>query len=291
MKHEQREVRSIASLKPHPRQGEFFRQHTDSEIAELAAQINKDGGIRNPPEVLPDGGILIGYRRIQAARLLGWSEIEVVVRYDLDGDEDRAMQAFIGDNLFRQQLDPISIAKCYEELRMLDPLTANGKHVRGHGELRDRIAERLPVKLSPRHLDRLRRLLKLPQPVLEAIRNGSLKAVHGEILLGRKEDVQNQVAAALLGGEKATSVIQRFGLKSKAKPKSTTIRLASLLKSLDGLLRESQANMESLDGVNLGSESKTLGVLKEGAKFLSELHDRRTACSQIDSPPCRNNLT
>ena len=35
----------------------------------------------NPLQVLPDGTIISGHQRVRAAKLLGWSHIEAVVRH------------------------------------------------------------------------------------------------------------------------------------------------------------------------------------------------------------------
>ena len=280
------ETRKVSDLKPHPRQREFFRIPSDAELTELADDIDKNG-LRNPPHIAPDDTILMGHRRIEACKNLGWDEVEVVVRYDLDGDDDRAMYEFVSDNLCRQQLDPIGIAKCYEELRVLEGRLGDAQRAQRPGELRDRIAAKMPVKMSGRQLDRLRRLLKLPLPIQDAIRKGNLKANHGEMILGLSQKTQQEIAAALEGGEAPASIIQRFTLKNLPTSQSPDQTMKAVLKSLAKALPVLQGNLDAVDSVSLGSDRKTIQVLKGAAEFFVEVRGRwesHSAKSATDPP-------
>ncbi len=273
------EKRRITALKPHPRQREFFRMPSDVELTELADDIDKNG-LRNHPHIDSDNTILMGHRRIEACKVLGWEEIEVVVRYDLGGDDARAMCEFVSDNLYSQQLDPIGIAKSYEELRALEGrLGGHHQDDQNPGELRDRIAAKMPVKMSGRQLDRLRRLLKLPLPVQNAIREGLLRANHGDAILGRSHDTQQEIAKALAEGEVPERIIQRFGLKNLTARRAPDKSLKSLLEALSKELPALQDNLHAVDSVRLRNNRNILEVLEGAAELFVKLRDRQRARS------------
>src|SRR5262245_14825067 len=89
----------LARLKGHPLQAVMFGDLSDEELRALAEDM-REHGQRTPVEVLPDGTVLTGHQRIRAARLLGWTEITVVVRRDLAEAGPAAQEThFINDNL------------------------------------------------------------------------------------------------------------------------------------------------------------------------------------------------
>ena len=61
-----------------------------AEIEALARDMDENG-LRDPVEVLPDGTLVTGHQRVRAAGLLGWEEIDVVVRHDLADRGDAAV--------------------------------------------------------------------------------------------------------------------------------------------------------------------------------------------------------
>ncbi len=62
--------------------GSRFRKNL-GDLSGLAASMDSDG-LTNPLTVLPDMRLIAGHRRLEAARLAGWTEIAVIVRSDLD---------------------------------------------------------------------------------------------------------------------------------------------------------------------------------------------------------------
>src|SRR5437879_2244723 len=106
----------VDKLKPHPRQQEFFDELPRVELEALASSMNENR-LQFAIDVLPEGKmglILRGRNRVAAAKLLGWTEIDAVVRNDLVGQPDHVLIAFmIDDNMQRQQLGPLAIARCY----------------------------------------------------------------------------------------------------------------------------------------------------------------------------------
>ena len=92
------------------------------EIQKLAGAIKRDGGIKQPPHVRvqtpPEGvtwkvadyeyEIIFGHNRIAAARLLGWTEIDVEVDKVSDLEAHRMT---ISENASRADLSQLELAK------------------------------------------------------------------------------------------------------------------------------------------------------------------------------------
>ena len=76
-----RKTAKLIDLKHHPRYAAMFGDASKEDIGALADDMKRNG-LRNPIEILPDGTIVTGELRVQSAKLLGWSEIEAIVRDD-----------------------------------------------------------------------------------------------------------------------------------------------------------------------------------------------------------------
>ena len=110
----------ISRLKKHPKQDEMFGDISEEERRALADDMERNGQ-RQPVEIRPDGTIIAGHQRVLAATLLGWTEIDVIVRFDLEEKGDAAVEAhFLGDNLYRRQLSPLNRARCIRRLMEIE---------------------------------------------------------------------------------------------------------------------------------------------------------------------------
>ena len=115
--------------------------------------------------------ILAGERRWRAAKMAGLNEIPAVI---LEGDELKAAQIAVIENVQRENLNPIEEAMAYEALIERFHLTQEqvSKQV---GKSRVAVANLL-------------RLLDLPDDVLELVKEGKLSAGHARALLGLKDE-------------------------------------------------------------------------------------------------------
>lgn len=122
--------------------------------------------------------IIAGERRWRAAKMAGLSEIPAVI---LEGDDLKAAQIAVIENVQREDLNPLEEALAYDALIERFALTQEqvAKQV---GKSRSAITNAL-------------RLLELPDEVLELLRNGSLSAGHARALLGLKNEEQMPVLA------------------------------------------------------------------------------------------------
>ena len=140
-----------------------------TELDALASSI-KTHGIMSPLIVCREEGryvLIAGERRLRAAALAGLSEVPVLVRA-LDGESDSLELALV-ENLQRADLDPIESAKGYRRLQEV------------YGYTQEEVAQKVGKERST--VANALRLLKLPEIVLQALREGQISAGHARALL------------------------------------------------------------------------------------------------------------
>ncbi len=161
-------------------------------LEELADSIRRYG-VLTPLTVRREGEgylLIAGERRLRASRMAG---LETVPCYILTAEgEDLSAMALI-ENLQRRDLDP------FEEAEGLLRLT------RDFGLTQQQVAERIG-KTQAAVANKLR-LLKLPPPVVEIIRENGLTERHGRALL-QLEDPDLQLKAAETVAAKGYTVAQ-----------------------------------------------------------------------------------
>lgn len=150
-------------------------------LEQLAASIREHGVIQ--PLVLrpmPNGTyqIVAGERRYRASRMAGLLEVPAVVQELTDQE---AMELALIENLQREDLNPLEEAQGYQAL--LDEYHLTQEEIaKSVGKSRPVVANAL-------------RLLHLPEPVLQYIKEGALSAGHARALCGM-DDPKQQIALA-----------------------------------------------------------------------------------------------
>ena len=167
----------IDELGPNPVQP---RSSFDAEaLGELAESI-RSYGILNPLTVRRRGGryeLIAGERRLRAAKLAGLREVPCIL---LDVSmEDAALLALV-ENLQRSDLDFVEEANGINQLIRLFGLSQE-EAARRLGKSQSAVANKL-------------RLLKLPEDVLETLRDSGLSERHGRALLRLRSDDERRRA-------------------------------------------------------------------------------------------------
>lgn len=111
--------------------------------------------------------IIAGERRWRAARMAGLSEIPAVV---FSGDDLKAAQVALIENIQREDLNPVEEAMGYDSL------------IERFGLTQDEVAKQVGKSRSA--VTNMLRLLALPDEVLELLRDGELSTGHARTLLG-----------------------------------------------------------------------------------------------------------
>jgi ParB family chromosome partitioning protein len=169
----------IDSLRPNRFQP---RSHfADAQLEELTESIRTQG-IVQPLVVTPEGegwAIIAGERRWRAARKAGLESVPVVVREVADDRE--LLELALVENLQRSDLNPIEEAEAYAALQEKFGLSQDAVAARV-GKARTTVTNAL-------------RLLRLPEEVLELLREGQLTAGQARPLLGL-ESAEAQILLA-----------------------------------------------------------------------------------------------
>ena len=260
----------IAKLKEHPQQAAVFGDISDVELAALADSLRKYG-LRDPVEILPDGTVVAGHQRVRAAKLLGWAEVNVVVRHDLAAAGPEAIEAYlIDDNLSRRQLSPLGLARCIQRMVEIE------LHCRA-GDLRWEKKEALMKKIgdrlnmSPRNASRYLLVLKAPAAVQQAFdrREIQLKTAGKVALLSRRD--QEAVALKIDKGEKAADVVAAHLPRGRQDGRDVGRSVGRLLRSLR---REVPQLAGRLDKTKPQWFSRNLEVLRAADDLLGKLIER-----------------
>ncbi|MBC1742151.1 ParB/RepB/Spo0J family partition protein [Listeria welshimeri] len=160
---------AIKEIKPNPFQP---RKIFDTKaINELRDSIKIHGVLQ--PIILRNAKkgyeIVVGERRFRAAKEAKLKEIPAVVR---DLTEEEMMELSVIENLQREDLSPLEEAESYQFLMKKLSLT--------QAKLAERVGKSRP------YIANFVRLLTLPEEVQVMLRDGSLSAGHGRVLLGLK---------------------------------------------------------------------------------------------------------
>ncbi|ARM74499.1 ParB family chromosome partioning protein [Listeria monocytogenes] len=160
---------ALKEIKPNPYQP---RKIFDTKaINELRDSIKIHGVLQ--PIILrnADKGyeIVVGERRFRAAKEAKLKEIPAVVR---DLTEEEMMELSVIENLQREDLSPLEEAESYQFLMKKLGLT--------QAKLAERVGKSRP------YIANFVRLLTLPEEAQVMLRDGSLSAGHGRVLLGLK---------------------------------------------------------------------------------------------------------
>lgn len=149
------------------------RKTFDKESLELLADSIAKFGVLQPIVVREDETsagnyeIIAGERRWRAAKLAGLEEIPAVV---IDGDELKATQVAIIENVQREDLNPVEEAMAYASL------------IDNFGLKQDEVAAQVGKNRST--IANMLRLLELPDEVLEMLRDGMITTGHARAILG-----------------------------------------------------------------------------------------------------------
>jgi ParB family transcriptional regulator, chromosome partitioning protein len=189
----------VAFLKP----GRFQprKAFADAALAELAASI-KEKGVLTPILVRPLGPdsyeIVAGERRWRAAQLAKLHDVPVVVRDLADAE---ALEIAIIENIQRADLNALEEAAAYQEL--MDHFSRT----------QEQVAQ--DVGKSRSHVANSVRLLRLPEPVKQWLREGKLTAGHARTLLSAADP--EAAAREILAGQMSVRQAEQHSPK-KTKP-------------------------------------------------------------------------
>jgi ParB family chromosome partitioning protein len=157
----------IDEIRPNPEQPRHV--FVQADLDSLAASIRVHG-VLSPLVVRRHEGryiLIAGERRLRASAMAGLSEVPVIVR-EAD-DPSRQLEVALVENLQRADLDPIESARGFQRL------------VDEYGYTQDQVATAVSKDRST--VANLIRLLRLPEFVLNTLREGRISSGHARALL------------------------------------------------------------------------------------------------------------
>lgn len=184
----------------------FEREALESLADSIAAHgVLQPIIVRENPTAEGTYEIIAGERRWRAAKMAGLSEIPAVI---FDGDELRAAQVAMIENIQREDLNPVEEALGY------------GALIDRFGLTQDQLAKQ--VGKSRTAITNMLRLLDLPEEVLELLRSGELKEGHARALLGLDDEAHmillaNRTVASGLSVREVEAAVKRMNALAEEK--------------------------------------------------------------------------
>lgn len=220
---------AIERISPNPDQPR--KQFVKDDLDDLAASI-KEKGVLQPLIVRArDGGtfeIVAGERRWRAAQMAQLHELPIIVR---EFSDIEVLEVAIIENIQRADLNAAEEAAGYKQL--MDKF----------GHTQEKMAEALGKSRS--HIANLLRLLNLPMPILDMLRDGQLSAGHARALIPAQDPIK--LAHQVVKGGLSVRATEALVKREQAGPAKS--------KTSDPSADEKDADTKALEGdlsANLG---------------------------------------
>lgn len=274
----------LSKLKAHPRQHDAYFDLDERMLGKLVEDIRVNGQI-SPIEVLPDGTIVDGHQRYRALSTLGASDAKVMVRHDLVGSAELALDRLIEANLSRRQVTLV------ERMR---GIALRSNSTKGDLSAREKREIATELEVSPKTVQRLLNVVELPPAIQRAVSREEIPLVVGcrlkhlstRVLLG----LEKMIAAGGDARNLVSEALHRDGKKSRLSrdPVMELLSLASKMLAATKRL----AHGEHFEGQHLVDMSTAalqlrnaidlLGcaIAKSGEDAGPENGDRATVASQ-----------
>jgi len=186
------------------------RRDFDPQELQQLKQSLESHGLLQPIVVRPTGRgyqVVVGERRLRAAREAGWKEIPVRI---VDLNDQQVFEAALIENLHRSDLNAIEKAQGFAE------------YCHRYGVTHEELARRLGLDRST--VSNFIRLLDLPPAVQDALRTGQISFGHARALLGlnhpqRQEELCREIVARGLSVRAVEQIVrEEIEAHSRAHP-------------------------------------------------------------------------
>ncbi|BDY12346.1 ParB/RepB/Spo0J family partition protein [Hydrogenimonas cancrithermarum] len=214
----------LSDIVPNPYQP---RTHFDeSSIRELSESIKRHG-LLQPVVVIEQNGeyvLIAGERRVRASKLAGLETIRAIVA---DIDRTRFRELALIENIQRESLNPVELAKSYKEL------------IDEYGITQDELSK--IIHKSRTQIANTMRLLQLSGYVLEKLSKSIISQGHAKVIVGLDEKDQKVVCDTIVGQKLSVRETEQLvaGMKSVEKKKPHAKKTSGLdLSAYADLIKE-----------------------------------------------------
>ena len=184
----------VDSIKPNPAQP---RANFDKESLENLAQSIKTHGILQPIIVLKDAKdsytLIAGERRLRAAKSLNMESIDSII---VDFEAYKLRELALIENIQRENLNAIELAKCYKAL--ID------EHNLTHEQLATRINK------SRAAITNTLRLLELSEATQNLISEGKITQGHAKVMVGLSSENEKIIAQSIVGQNLSVREVEKM---------------------------------------------------------------------------------
>ncbi len=219
----------IAFIEPNPFQPRMVSD--DASFEELKESI-RENGILQPILVRSIGGgryqVVAGERRFRAAMELGLKTVPVFIK---DGLSDQEVMEFaLVENVQRENLNPIDLAKGYQRL------------IEECGLTQEEVAKKIGKDRAT--VANIIRLLRLPRSIQESLQRGEIKEGHARALLGAsdpavQEKIWRRTVREALSVRQVEQLVRKHQPDTPPKmPKRTSSHKPAYVARLESELRE-----------------------------------------------------
>jgi ParB-like chromosome segregation protein Spo0J len=205
---------------------------------------------------------------VRAAKRLGWTEIVVVVRADLDAAGPAAAEAFvITSNSDRRQLSLLGRARCLQRLveiecgRPIDRLAPTRKE-----EIKATIGERMG--LTARSVNRYLSVLQTPREVQAAFDEGAISLVAAGKVAQLERRQQQSIAKRIAAGESAQEVVAEALRGNTGEAESVDASFSRLRKAVKREVTRLAGHVREINPKQL---ARCCGELRAAADFFRHL--------------------
>ena len=265
------EMIKISAIEPRKDQP---RKTFEKESLEALAESIQNYGVLQPIIVMENSDlpgvyqIIAGERRWRASKMAGIDEIPAVV---FDGDELKAAQISLIENIQREDLNPIEEAMGYRSL------------MENFGLTQDQVSKQVGKSRSA--VANATRLLDLPDEIIEMLRTGELTAGHARALLGLDDSEKAlPLAKKIIAQDLSVRETEKAVRKLNAEPegadelKPVDIREAQIKLYMKELEDRSRSILGRKVKITHAGKKKTVEISYETNDDLEEL--LRTLCGE-----------
>lgn len=173
------------------------KEFDEQALSELAESISQHGLLQPllvRPLTLGGYQIVAGERRYRASRMAGLTEVPVIIKELTDTE---TMEIALIENLQREDLSPVEEALGYKAL------------IDEHGFSQEEVAKSVG-KSRPAVANALR-LLKLPDNIMEYLKDGKISAGHARVLLTlENEELMTELADEIVAKDLSVRQVEKI---------------------------------------------------------------------------------
>ena len=239
------------------------RKNFDREALEALADSIANYGVLQPIIVKESEAtsglyeIIAGERRWRASKMAGLTEIPAIV---FDGDELKAAQVALIENIQREDLNPVEEAFGYAAL------------IERYGLTQEQVAKQVGKSRSA--VANMLRLIDLPDEVLELLKNGDLSAGHARALLPLEDDdaiveLANRIVAKQLSVREVENAVKR--IKEKAEEEDEPKAVSQVKLHMRELERRAMSSLGRKVRISRSSKKKVVELTYDNDEDLEAL--------------------